>query len=512
MFFAKNMCGIIKCMKNQIVKQKKLFIFLVALIVSPLFVFATAADDMTKNRDAAVDSLNDFKQQIEAMRGILPNSEIDALLRQLSNVNTHAGTKLCQDTSGALKTVVVQADFPRNLKYGMTGDDVTLLQQILNSDPVTRVAETGDGSIGHETRYFGNMTKVAVIKFQEKYADQALKPANLIKGTGIVGPLTRAVLNKFQTTKQVRATGAAPVITSLTPAFGIKGTQVKVTGTNFAATGNNVCFGKYIFGENLSSSDGKTILFAVGNTDADLGNIAVYVYNDNGKSNGVSFSLTSIPGQPRITQMVPDHGSLSTTTRSSLGAFGLLVPNETLLNIASYFGISLTATYHPQAGQEQSIINAMVSRLRLATTPIRARSLAAEFGISTTTSARLVVLEEKLWSLVKKPASLTVKIIGENFASDATNIISPKFVDNIATSSPDGKTLWFTISAYPDDYALYFSGNPEASYYPYYVPVRTKYGLTTEMRYFKIDPPSETWYGEDYSDGYRECDLYQNCE
>lgn len=76
------------------------------------------------------------------------------------------------------------------LKMGDYGDEVMVLQQILNLDLDTRVSETGPGSLGNETRYFGLATKKAVIKFQEKYRNDVLLPAGLSIGTGYVGNLT----------------------------------------------------------------------------------------------------------------------------------------------------------------------------------------------------------------------------------------------------------------------------------------------------------------------------------
>lgn len=77
--------------------------------------------------------------------------------------------------------------FSRNLTIGSRGEDVRKLQQILNADPMTRIAQTGAGSLGNETTYFGPATKNAVIKYQQKQG--------IIPSSGYVGQLTRNKLN-----------------------------------------------------------------------------------------------------------------------------------------------------------------------------------------------------------------------------------------------------------------------------------------------------------------------------
>lgn len=89
------------------------------------------------------------------------------------------------------------AVFQRPLSLGMRGEDVRALQIILNKDMGTLVAESGVGSPGNETDYFGLATKRALIKFQEKYANEILAPTGVTHGNGYAGGYTRAKLRKL---------------------------------------------------------------------------------------------------------------------------------------------------------------------------------------------------------------------------------------------------------------------------------------------------------------------------
>ncbi len=76
-------------------------------------------------------------------------------------------------------------NFTRNLKYGIRGKDVKALQQTLNCLGFT-LAQTGAGSNGHETTYFGKVTKQALINYQTAH--------NIAPNVGYFGPITRESL------------------------------------------------------------------------------------------------------------------------------------------------------------------------------------------------------------------------------------------------------------------------------------------------------------------------------
>lgn len=90
------------------------------------------------------------------------------------------------------KTVEIKPSFQfsRRLEKGSKNSEVTELQKCLAKDSEIYP----DAEI---TGYFGSKTKTAVIKFQEKFAEDILYPNNLKKGTGTVAKSTRKKLNEI---------------------------------------------------------------------------------------------------------------------------------------------------------------------------------------------------------------------------------------------------------------------------------------------------------------------------
>jgi len=86
--------------------------------------------------------------------------------------------------------------FLRTLRLGDSNSDVRVLQEVLNLDPDTRLAETGIGSPGEETEYFGSLSRDALQRFQAKY-NIVSSGSEETTGYGLVGPRTREQLNQI---------------------------------------------------------------------------------------------------------------------------------------------------------------------------------------------------------------------------------------------------------------------------------------------------------------------------
>ncbi|MDD4409407.1 MAG: ABC transporter substrate-binding protein [Candidatus Pacebacteria bacterium] len=97
-----------------------------------------------------------------------------------------------QKNGSIAKTIKKSGGFElkKNLESGDSGAEVKKLQECLARDKEVYPDGTINGN-------FGENTKKAVIAFQEKYADEILKPADLKEGTGKVMGVTLKKLNEI---------------------------------------------------------------------------------------------------------------------------------------------------------------------------------------------------------------------------------------------------------------------------------------------------------------------------
>ncbi len=171
-----------------------------------------------------------------------------------------------------IATGAAHADtFERYLQKGDRGTDVTLLQKALNTDPETQIAATGDGSLGHETDFFGELTKQALIKLQKKHS-LGNKYGFFTIYSGALDDKTRSFLNGSYTPpdaqEQLNETfrqeqelkPLLPFIESVSPRSIINGDTVTVTGKNFSTTTANTIRLTYNTTSSVSP-DGTTLTF-----------------------------------------------------------------------------------------------------------------------------------------------------------------------------------------------------------------------------------------------------------
>lgn len=109
----------------------------------------------------------------------------DGTVLTATNTNLTGDTKTIGLTNGQVLGVN-SFNFTQLMKLGSKSSEVKELQKFLNNSGYI-VSESGAGAIGSETDYFGTKTKNAVMKFQS---------AKGLKADGVVGPATRAELNK----------------------------------------------------------------------------------------------------------------------------------------------------------------------------------------------------------------------------------------------------------------------------------------------------------------------------
>lgn len=115
----------------------------------------------------------------------------------LLNLILPASSKIEQVNTETTKRVdCPNVVFDKTFYPGARDEQVKFVQEFLNMNKKTAVAQKGPGSKGSETDYFGPATRKAVMKFQELFAKEILEPVGLKRPTGVWGPATYSFANK----------------------------------------------------------------------------------------------------------------------------------------------------------------------------------------------------------------------------------------------------------------------------------------------------------------------------
>lgn len=121
-----------------------------------------------------------------------PKQTINFSVEKAEQILDEQGFKINPSSQKREKANLIEPSFTfnNNLVKGSQGADVRELQKCLAEDPEVYPEAVISG-------YFGNKTKAAVIKFQEKYKEDILTPIGLSRGTGDAKPMTRDKLNEL---------------------------------------------------------------------------------------------------------------------------------------------------------------------------------------------------------------------------------------------------------------------------------------------------------------------------
>ncbi|MFQ5721241.1 MAG: hypothetical protein ACE5GI_01955, partial [Candidatus Aminicenantales bacterium] len=264
-------------------------------------------------------------------------AQIDALLAQLAGLQSQLAT--LQAGAPAVTGCTISS-FDRNLKQGMSGDDVKCLQIVLNSASDTQLAASGVGSPGSETSYFGPLTKAAVIKFQEKYASEVLASWGLTSGTGFVGSTTRAKLDSLLVVG-VPVTPPAEVGTAATVSLA----DDTPAAAQVALNAQDVVFTKIKFTAGADAYTVTQILIARGgvSADADVASIKLF---DGATQIGSTQALNTNTHKATFSSLswdVPSYSVKYLTVKASIAASGTATVGDSIqLGIAAASDITST--------------------------------------------------------------------------------------------------------------------------------------------------------------------------
>lgn len=157
---------------------------------------AVSAVPVHASFQVAANAARAYNLYISSLRskGVAVSSKTKTARPMVVKVKTTTKTKMVvkdetavKASTGVLIITPSKYYFSKNLEIGDVSADVKALQIYFNNNGYKMVS-AGYGSKGHETDYFGQATKEALISFQKDH--------NIFPAVGYFGPLTRLAINK----------------------------------------------------------------------------------------------------------------------------------------------------------------------------------------------------------------------------------------------------------------------------------------------------------------------------
>ena len=160
------------------------FLTIIPFIKNKTSGFDGREDSFSFSWKVTVQEKSEEKKEAELISLLL--SKIEELKRQIAEAQAKINAILIE------RGQISCQRFEKDLFFGIRNDfEVRCLQEFLKSQGQDVYPE------GLVTGNFLFLTKLAVIRFQERYAAEILAPLSLEKGTGYVGQMTRTKLNEL---------------------------------------------------------------------------------------------------------------------------------------------------------------------------------------------------------------------------------------------------------------------------------------------------------------------------
>jgi uncharacterized repeat protein (TIGR02543 family) len=227
-------------------------IFLALIFILPTFVSAAQLGTISPEVKLLQEALNERGYSVtnygEETTFFGPQTEAALVRYQIDNAAAIIGGQGMLNTLGVLdpltsshlmsKGEVLGAStdfFGTNLTPGMQHDDVRGVQAFLNTRGYV-VSQSGPGSMGEETTYYGPGTKRAVKAYQEANADTILVPNGLSEGTGLLLGSTRMAMNRENQSDTSGITAQIPTTAVLAQASTMRTLTITLQGNGIATT------------------------------------------------------------------------------------------------------------------------------------------------------------------------------------------------------------------------------------------------------------------------------------